>query len=79
MFLHRRRISKKMDEDDCYEWAETNSGLTLVAGNVDAQAAGKEAAKDAGKDKVVGGAAVGGRLDLLATNVFWSYSAAKAP
>ena len=50
---------QKKDEDACYEWAETNTGLTLVAGKVDAEAAGKAAAKDAGKGKVAGGAAVG--------------------
>ena len=50
---------QKKDEDACYGWAETNTGLTLVAGQVDAEAAGKAAAKDAGKGKVAGGAAAG--------------------
>jgi hypothetical protein len=50
---------QKKDEDACYEWAETNTGLTLVAGQVDAEAAGKTAAKGAGEGKVVGGAAAG--------------------
>ena len=45
---------QKKDEDACYEWAEANTGLTLVAGSVDAEAAGKAAAKDAGQGKVVG-------------------------
>jgi hypothetical protein len=47
------------DEAACYEWAEANTGLTLVAGKVDAEAAGKAAAKNAGQGRVVGGAAVG--------------------
>ena len=42
---------QKKDEDACYDWAEANTGLTLVAGSVDAEAAGKAAAKDAGKGK----------------------------
>jgi hypothetical protein len=50
---------QKKDEAACYEWAETNTGLTLVAGKVDAEAAGKAAAKDAGQGKVAAGAAVG--------------------
>src|SRR5262245_33673922 len=48
---------QKKDEDACYEWAEANTGLTMVAGKVDAQAAGKAAAKDAGQGRVAGGAA----------------------
>jgi hypothetical protein len=55
---------QKKDEDACYEWAETNTGLTLVAGTVDAEAAGKAAAKDAGQGKVVGGAAAGAATGL---------------
>jgi hypothetical protein len=50
---------QKKDEDACYEWAEANTGLTLVAGKVDAEAAGKAAAKGAGQGNVAGGAAVG--------------------
>lgn len=50
---------QKKDEDACYEWAEANTGLTLVAGKVDAEAAGKASAKGAGQGKVVAGAAVG--------------------
>ena len=55
---------QKKDEDACYEWAEANTGLTLVAGKVDAEAAGKAAAKDAGKGKAVGGAAAGAATGL---------------
>jgi hypothetical protein len=55
---------QKKDEDACYDWAEANTGLTLVAGNVDAQAAGKAAAKDAGEGRVVGGAAAGAATGL---------------
>jgi hypothetical protein len=55
---------QKKDEDACYEWAETNTGLILVAGTVDAQAAGKAAAKDAGKGRVAGGAAAGAATGL---------------
>jgi hypothetical protein len=50
---------QQADEAACYEWAETNTGLTLVPGEVDARAAGQEAAKGAGKGKVAQGAAVG--------------------
>jgi hypothetical protein len=56
---------QKKDEDACYEWAEANTGLTLVAGKVDAQAAGKEAAKGAGEGQVAGGA-IGGAATGLA-------------
>jgi hypothetical protein len=55
---------QKKDEDACYEWAEANTGLTLVAGKVDAQAAGKAAAKGAGEGRVVGGAAAGAATGL---------------
>jgi hypothetical protein len=55
---------QKKDEDACYGWAETNTGLTLVAGSVDAQAAGKAAAKDAGQGRVAGGAAAGAATGL---------------
>jgi len=55
---------QKKDEDACYEWAEVNTGLTLVPGKVDAQAAGQAAAKDAGQGKVAGGAAVGAATGL---------------
>jgi hypothetical protein len=55
---------QKKDEEACYEWAETNTGLTLVPGKVDAEAAGKAAAKDAGQGKVAGGAAVGAATGL---------------
>ena len=47
------------DEHACYQWAETNTGLTLVAGQVDAEAAGKAAAKSAGQGSVAKGAATG--------------------
>ena len=57
-------ISRRRIEDACYEWAEANTGLTLVAGKVDAEAAGKAAAKDAGKGKVAGGAAAGAATGL---------------
>jgi hypothetical protein len=50
------------DESACFQWAETQTGLTLQAGSVDTQAAAKAGAK-AGSEKaagaVVGGAAVG--------------------
>jgi hypothetical protein len=55
---------QKKDEDACYEWAEANTGLTLVAGKVNAEAAGKAAAKDAGQGRVVGGAAAGAATGL---------------
>jgi hypothetical protein len=55
---------QKKDEDACYDWAETNTGLTLVAGKVDAQAAGKEAARGAGTGRVAGGAAAGAATGL---------------
>jgi hypothetical protein len=55
---------QKKDEDSCYGWAETNTGLTLVAGKVDAEAAGKAAAKSAGQGKVAGGAAAGAATGL---------------
>lgn len=55
---------QKEDEDACYEWAEANTGLTLVAGKVDAQAAGKAASKEAGKGRVAGGAAAGAATGL---------------
>ena len=48
-----------MDEDACYGWAEANTGLTLVPGEVDAQAAGKAAAKRSGRGRVAGGAVAG--------------------
>ncbi len=61
---------QRRDEDACYEWAEMNTGLTLVPGQVDAEAAGKAAAKDAGQGKVaggaVGGAAVGTAIGAIA-------------
>ena len=60
----RHPISKKKDEDACYDWAEANTGLTLMAGSVDAEAAGKAAAKDAGQGKVAGGAAAGAATGL---------------
>ena len=50
---------QKADEAACYEWAETNTGMTLVAGKVDVEAAGRESAKGAGRGKVAQGAAVG--------------------
>ncbi len=50
---------QKKDEDACYGWAETNTGLTLAAGQVDAAAAGKASAESAGKGKVARGAATG--------------------
>src|SRR5262245_23793084 len=55
---------QKKDEDACYEWAEANTGLTLAAGKVDADAAGKAAAKDAGQGRVAGGAAIGAATGL---------------
>jgi hypothetical protein len=55
---------QKKDEDACYDWAETNTGLTLVAGSVDAQAAAKAGAKDAGTGMVAGGAAAGAATGL---------------
>ena len=55
---------QKKDEDACYGWAEANTGLTMVAGQVDAEAAGKAGAKDAGKGKAVGGAAAGAATGL---------------
>ena len=55
---------QKKDEDACYEWAEANTGLTLTAGTVDAEAVGKEAAKGAGSGKVAGGAAAGAATGL---------------
>jgi hypothetical protein len=55
---------QKKDEDACYDWAEANTGLTLVAGKVDAQAAGKAAAKGTGEGRVVGGAAAGAATGL---------------
>ena len=56
---------QKLDESACYEWAEANTGLIMVAGNVDAKAAGKEAAGQAGKGEVVKGAAVGTGAGLV--------------
>ena len=56
---HQSADKQKKDEDACYAWAEANTGLTLVAGKVDAEAAAKAGAKDAGHGRVVGGAAVG--------------------
>ena len=50
---------QKKDEDACYGWAETNTGLTLVAGEVDAAAAGKASAEGVGQGKVARGAATG--------------------
>ena len=44
---------QKKDEDACYAWAEANTGLTLVPGTVDAQAAGKSAAKDAAHRELI--------------------------
>ena len=58
------REQQTLDEASCYEWAETNTGLTLVSGKVDAQAAGKEAAKDAGQGRVAVGAAAGAATGL---------------
>ena len=55
---------QKKDEDACYAWAETNTGLTVVAGNVDVEAAGKASAKEAGKGKVGRGAAGGAATGL---------------
>ena len=55
---------QKKDEDACYDWAEANTGLILVAGKVDAEAAGKAAAKGAGEGRVVGGAAAGALTGL---------------
>ena len=56
---------QKKDEDACYGWAETNTGLTLVAGNVDVEAAGKAGAQGAGKGKVGRGAARGAGTGLV--------------
>ena len=53
------RDQQKKDEDACYEWAEANTGLTMVAGQVDAQAAGKAAAKEGAAIGAVAGS-VGG-------------------
>ena len=50
---------QRKDEDACYKWAETNTGLTVVAGQVDAAAAGRASAQSAGQGKVARGAAVG--------------------
>ena len=50
---------QKRDEDACYAWAETNTGMTVVAGSVDTQAAAKESAREAGQGKVAQGAATG--------------------
>ena len=63
---------QKKDENACYEWAETNIGLTLVAGEVDAAAAGRASAKSAGQGRVVrgtaGGAAIGLAIGAIAGN-----------
>ncbi|HSC27625.1 MAG TPA: hypothetical protein VLD67_10145 [Vicinamibacterales bacterium] len=50
---------QKLDEDACYQWAETNTGLIMVAGTVDTEAAGKAAASQAGQGAVAKGAAGG--------------------
>ena len=50
---------QKKDEDACYAWAEANTGMTVVAGSVDAQGAAKASAKEAGQGKVAQGAATG--------------------
>ncbi len=50
---------QKKDEAACYEWAETNTGLTLAVGSVDTEAAAKNAAGQAGHGAVVKGAAAG--------------------
>ncbi len=50
---------QKKDEAACHEWAEANTGLDLVAGQVDAEASGRAAASAAGQGRVVGGAAAG--------------------
>jgi hypothetical protein len=55
---------QKKDEAACYDWAEANTGLTLVAGKVDTEAAAKAAAKGAGEGRVAGGAAAGAYTGL---------------
>jgi hypothetical protein len=55
---------QKKDEDACYGWAEKKTGLTLVAGNVDIEAAAKASAQGAGKGKVGRGAAGGAASGL---------------
>lgn len=49
---------QKADEDACTEWAESQTGLTLQAGNVDTQAAGQAAEQQAAQ--ATQGAAVAG-------------------
>jgi hypothetical protein len=55
---------QKKDEVACYDWAEANTGLTLVAGKVDTEAAAKAGAKSAGEGRVAGGAAAGAATGL---------------
>jgi hypothetical protein len=55
---------QKKDEDACYGWAEKKTGSTLVAGNVDVDAAAKASANGAGKGKVGRGAAGGAASGL---------------
>jgi hypothetical protein len=55
---------QKKDEAACYDWAEANTGLTLVAGQVDTDAAAKAGAKNAGEGRVAGGAVAGATTGL---------------
>ena len=50
---------QRKDEDACYEWAETNTGLKVVAGQVDASVAARAGASSAGQGRVARGVATG--------------------
>lgn len=55
------------DEAACYNWAETETGLTLQVGSVDTAAAAQAGSKAGGKQAegaIVGGAAVGAGAGL---------------
>jgi hypothetical protein len=55
---------QRKDEEACYGWAEANTGLTLVPGSVNTQAAGSAAARGAGEGRVIGTAAAGAATGL---------------
>ncbi len=60
----QKPAQQRKDEQACYDWAEVNTGLTLVPGEVDTRAAGRAVAQGTGQGKVVGGAATGAATGL---------------
>ncbi len=55
---------QRKDESACFEWAEVSTGLTLVPGQVDTDAARRAGTSGTGQGKVVGEAATGAATGL---------------